>query len=247
MSLKSCNAAVLAECGRLPAYIDSQIKCLKYWLKLIELPNYRYAKKCYNMLRHFDNANKINWASHVKHLLCVNGYRYVWEQQTVGNKNVFIIQFKQRLIDQYFQDWHNTIQETSKLYLYRTIKLSYGLDKYTCVLNIRKFRHLYCSFKIGSLDLHIQSGRYNNIPREQRLCKLCTLEVEDEYHFLLKCPMYNELRNIYIPAKYITNPNHHKFVLLMTCKNEKIILNVANYIYMAYRERNTFLRNMIIE
>ena len=40
VSLKSCNATVLAECGRLPTYIDSQIKCLKYWLKLIELPNY---------------------------------------------------------------------------------------------------------------------------------------------------------------------------------------------------------------
>ena len=117
----------------------------------------------------------------------------------------------------------------------------------SCALNIRKIRHLYCSFKIGSLDIHIQSGRYNNVPREQRLCKLCTLEVEDEYYFLLKCPMYNELRNIYIPAKYITNPNHHKFVLLMTCKNEKIIVNVANYIYMAYRERSTFIRNMMIE
>ena len=149
------------------------------------------------------------------------------------------------MIDQYFQDWHSAIQGTSKLCLYRTIKLSYGLDIYTSVLNIRKFRHFYCSFKIGSLNLQIQSGRYNNVPREQRLCKLCNLEVEDEYHFLLKCPVYNDLRARYFPAKYITNPNHHKFVLLMTCKNEKIILNVANFIYIAYRERSTFITNMM--
>ena len=115
------------------------------------------------MLKHFDACNKINWASHVKHLLCINGFRYVWEQQTVGNKTLFIKQFTQRVSDQYFQDWHSTVQETSKLYLYRTIILSYGLDMYTSVLNIRKFRHFYSSFKIGSLNLQIQSGRYNNV------------------------------------------------------------------------------------
>ena len=95
------------------------------------MPNYRYVNKCYIILKHFDDYNETNWASHIKHLLCATGYRYVWEQHTVGNKNVFIRQFKQSVIDQYSQDWHIVIQGMSKLCLYRTIKQSYVLDIYT--------------------------------------------------------------------------------------------------------------------
>ena len=193
---------------------------------------------------HFDNNNKINWASYVRKLLTVNGFGYVWDMQSVVNKNLFISKFKQRLIDQYLQKWHQVINEMSRLCLYRTIKSSYEVDMYISVLNIRKFRHFYCSFKIGSLDLEIQRGRYNNVPRDQRLCKLCQNGVEDEYHFLLKCPLFDELRDKYIPAKYCIHPNLHKFVLLMTCSKETIILSTATYIYVAYLKRKTLLHNL---
>ena len=241
---KSCNAAVLAECGRIPVFVDSQVRCVKFWLRLLELPEHRYVKKCYLMLKHVDNNNKLNWVSQIRKLLTVNGFGYVWEMQSVVNKNLFISQFKQRLIDQYLQEWHNVINEMSRLCLYRTIKSSYAVDMYISVLNIRKFRHSYCSLKIGSLDLEIQRGRYNNVPRDQRLCKLCHNEVEDEYHFLLKCPLYDELRAKYIPSKYCVNPNLHKFVLLMSCRNSNIILSTATFIYMAHLKRKVTLQNL---
>ena len=101
---------IALECGRLPMYIDSQIRCIKYWLKLIEMPNFRYAKKCYTMLKYYDTNNKNNWVSHVKNILNSNGFGYVWDRQSVANKNLFINQFQQRLKDQYMQDWHNIVQ-----------------------------------------------------------------------------------------------------------------------------------------
>ena len=124
---------------------------------------------------------------------------------------------------------------------YKDIKLYYGLDIFISILNVRKFRHFYGTFKIGSLDLEIQVGRYTNIPREQRLCKLCKADIEDEYHFLLKCPLFNDLRSTYLAPKYTTNPNMHKFVLLMTSKHEQVIFNIATYIYMAYVKRRSLL------
>ena len=118
---------------------------------------------------------------------------------------------------------------------------------YTSSLNLRKFRHFYCTFKIGSLDLEIQVGRYRNIPREQRLCKLCKADVEDEYHFLLKCPLLNDLRGTYLAPKYTTNPNMHKFVLLMTSNQEQVIFNIATYIYMAYVKQRLILNEQSID
>lgn len=54
--------------------------------------------------------------------------------------------------------------------------------------------------------------------RESRVCKLCKNLVEDEYHFVLICQTYNEIRISYIPQKYYRNPNVHKFIMLMSTK-----------------------------
>ena len=54
----ACNVAVMEECGRLPVYIDSKVRGLNYWMKLIEMPNTRYAKKCYAMIKYYNTIIK---------------------------------------------------------------------------------------------------------------------------------------------------------------------------------------------
>ena len=45
-------------------------------------------------------------------------------------------------------------------------------------------------------NLLIETGRHKNIPRDQRICLMYKLQfgkntdMEDEYHFILKCPTY---------------------------------------------------------
>ena len=46
----------------------------------------------------------------------------------------------------------------------------------------------------GAHDLAIEVGRHTNAPRDQRTCSMCREAVEDECHFLLECPAYNDLR-----------------------------------------------------
>jgi hypothetical protein len=45
----------------------------------------------------------------------------------------------------------------------------------------------------------IETGRYGTtkLPADQRFCKFCPTNVEDEVHFLFQCPQYNLLRNEY--------------------------------------------------
>ena len=61
---------------------------------------------------------------------------------------------------------------------------------YTCIRHIGQLR-------ISSHQLEIENGHTNRVPREERLCRLCHIEIEDEYHFMCKCPIYIEIR-----AKY---------------------------------------------
>ena len=62
---------------------------------------------------------------------------------------------------------------------------------------------LLCDFtslqlRISSHQLEIENGRANRVPREERLCRLCHIEIEDEYHFTCKCPTYAKIRAEYL-------------------------------------------------
>ena len=66
-----------------------------------------------------------------------------------------------------------------------------------------------------------------NIPREQRLCKVSISDIEDEYHFVLRCNAYNDLQNLYIPKKFSMNPNLHKFNMLFCSSSADILHALA--------------------
>ena len=48
--------------------------------------------------------------------------------------------------------------------------------------------------RISAHSLAIEVGRYNKTPIEARFCQHCASEIENEIHFILKCPKYNTLR-----------------------------------------------------
>ena len=49
--------------------------------------------------------------------------------------------------------------------------------------------------RISSHKLRIETSRYANIPRDERLCSLCNgNRIEDKIHFLLDCPSFSSIR-----------------------------------------------------
>ena len=44
VGIKSCNAAVLGDCGRFPLYIETAKRCLKYWIRILKMLEHRYVK-----------------------------------------------------------------------------------------------------------------------------------------------------------------------------------------------------------
>ena len=69
---RSTNAAVLGDCGRYPLWIESARRCLKYWFKILKMPNNRYVLKCYNMLKTMTNNCYGNWTNEVESMLSEN-------------------------------------------------------------------------------------------------------------------------------------------------------------------------------
>ena len=79
------NCAVLGECGRRPLAVHYMSECVKYWLKLIQMPVNRYPHVCYNTLGSYDDSGKI----HVQMLLYKHGFGHVWLSQGVVDETMF--------------------------------------------------------------------------------------------------------------------------------------------------------------
>ena len=205
------------------------------------MPDSRLVKTCYNMLKYYDELGNKNWVTEIKTLLQRNGFGYIWDTQTVSNECKFISSFVQRLKDQFAQDWIVDVNDNRKLILYREFKHSFCYEQYLDVLKVRKFRHALAQIRSGHHELEIETGRYNDVARVERLCKLCHVEIEDEIHFVLKCRVYNDLRIMHLPEKFYKNPNVHKFNILMSTHSCDIIQSLAKYIYYALQRRSTIL------
>ena len=64
------------------------------------------------------------------------------------------------------------------------------------------YKQTLANFRCSSHDLKIETGRHLNIDRDFRFCSLYLRRnvyvVENEVHFLIDCPVYNELREGYL-------------------------------------------------
>ena len=57
-----------------------------------------------------------------------------------------------------------------------------------------------CRFRTANHKLPIEIGRWNNTNRNNRICTHCNKnELGDEFHYILDCPCFEQVRNIYIP------------------------------------------------
>ena len=158
-----CNDAILGDLGRFLLHIYSVKRCLSYWIRILSLPETRYIKLCYNMLKYYDSIGHVNWVTDVRTVLYSNGYGYVWESQNVPNRNHFITNFVNRLKDQYIQIWKTNICNNPKLVFYKDFKQHFGMELYISKIDISKFRRALAVFRSSAHSLMVEKGRHYDI------------------------------------------------------------------------------------
>lgn len=65
--------------------------------------------------------------------------------------------------------------------------------RYSACMSRTKLRSLAC-FRVGAHDLEVQTLKWQGVPREDRLCKLCAAGVGDELHMVTECAGYAAVR-----------------------------------------------------
>ena len=148
----------------------------------------------------------------------------------VVNEKRFLSQLKVRLKDCYLQIWCEQNANNDRYSWYSTFKENFGLEHYLNTLEIKKFRDVFVRFRFGINDLRI-NDRYTNT--HDRKCPFCD-EIEDEIHFLFKCPVYEHLRKKHFEQQKRKQTNNCTF--LMQSKNKRV-RSIAMYIFYAFKLR----------
>ena len=241
---RTCNAAVYGELGRYPIYISRYVQIIKYWLKLMDTDNIILQRVCQDA-KHRLNRGFKEWLHNVQHLLSMHGFSYAFDNPQNLNVKTFPQQFKQRLIDCFQQKWNADLSKNEVLkpvYLYLKQNISY--EPYLNIVNSYKARVCLTKLRISAHNLNIEWLRYgrDRKPRSERLCYLCNNgDIEDEFHFVLKCSKFQNLRRQFIKKYYYKKPSMFKFVSLLRTTNRKEIMNLGNFLLQAFEERKKFL------
>ena len=89
VSLHCSNKKIYSETGRYPLIINYKIRCIKYWLRIKNLSMNRIVRQSYECLFKLAQKGKTKWVSHVRDILCMNGYVVAWLTREIGNKKFF--------------------------------------------------------------------------------------------------------------------------------------------------------------
>ena len=231
---------IYSELGRTPMTIHRKLIIIKYWIKILSSKRNTLMFKTYYMLkvdvdRNFTYRGN-NWAFYVKQTLETIGMVNIWDNQS--NMEIQFKPIKERIMDIFKQNWHSSINNSSRLSTYSRFKHIFEYEKYQDIIHESKYRTSLTRLRLSSHDLAIESGRKYNIPENERTCKNCNLGVkENEYHFVLVFPKFSDIRSEYIKNYYYISPTIQKLENLLSSPSKNTILNLAKFIFFANKVR----------
>ena len=184
---KPTSLAVRGECGRFPIFIDCMLRSVSYYNRLVRL--------------HESGSSSLVSVAFAESAELKDNYSWRKLVASFHSKlNIDVNSFNRNVInDFYVKRWHEQISRPGSKHLYLSqVKPNFNLEPYvqTIPLNLRKN---FALLRTSSHCLEIEVQRYvrgdkTRPARDKRLCKLCKTEVEDERHFLIRCPYYEDTR-----------------------------------------------------
>ena len=112
------------------------------------------------------------------------------------------------------------------------------MSSYLLTVKNIKFRNIIAKLRLSLHQLCIETGRHTGIERTERKCVLCDLnDIENEYHFVCRCPVYYNLRRQYLQKYFYVRPSVYKFIASLNSSKSKVLNNLALYLMKANKLR----------
>lgn len=240
--LRTPNKLVYGELGRYPLFINSCVRTVKYWLRILAMNDERLPKQAYKMLLKVDENAKQCWVTRLKTILCNLGFNEVWNQQSVGHERAFLVTLKERLIAQYNIDWWNAINSSDRFNVYFSFKTILCAEQYFEWVSVKCFRDALVKLRLGVLPINVNKFRFSDNDNA-KICQCCNRKVvEDEYHFVCICPLYAEYRFKYFGQYWCSRD---QMLRMLYCDSQTQTASFAAYIFYAFKKRQQYCLNAL--
>ena len=141
------------------------------------------------------------WFSYIRRCLKFMNLEHILYTSDVREVRLQINKVKKLLTAKATSEWNSTRssncnQDRGRLHLFYNLKSDLGLSPYLSLPINSKWKTAMTKFRFSAHNLPIETGRYLNIPRDQRFCPLCSSGIGSEVHYLTECdyPTFLEMR-----------------------------------------------------
>ena len=168
----------------------------------------------------------------------------VWLDQQAPFNIAKVIKLK--LIENYKLLWKESVFNSPKCLNYRIFKKEFHYENYFNILPI-DLAIPFFHFRSLNHKMPIEWGRFLGPVRDDRICELCSLHrLGDEYHYVLECTDFEDLRNVDLPRDLFARPNTVKFEHLMSSSNTdtRLLFNIANICKVVLKTSKEIFRNI---
>lgn len=206
---------------------------LRYWNRLLSMPETRLAKQVF--LWELTQSNN-NWSKEISNICQELGLNIFQDRLPCDLAELpkSLCRYEKGL-------WATNVTKKAKLRTYCKIKDDLGCESYVSMNLSRSQRALIAQLRLGILPLSIETGRYKGLAISDRVCPLCdTGVVEDELHFIFSCPSYQHLRD----SLMVVLPQTVEHLSNIEILKELFVNHVrplAKYVDLAFNHRKSCL------
>ena len=226
------NKAINADMGWITSRTRRHISMLSLWNRLVQMDDNRLTKQVFL----WDKTHN-GWCKNIKDIMntiqCIECFN---EDATVD-----LGQARELLHSIYCENWRNDVMNFPKLRTYIMYKREYGAEPYVKLVHNRGHRSVMAQFRCGILPLSVETGRFNCIPLEYRLCIFCEQNVvENEEHFMFSCTFYSDERRElfqYASTKFDHFCHHENEIKLKLLMTSDLVRKTCEFIFNACQKR----------
>jgi len=240
----TCTIMVYGESGRYPIDIDAQCNAIKFYVRLHTMSPNSIVKQVFNQLVRLHELGFHTWVTDIHDLL--NEYDIHIDE---NNLDSLASLYKKKAYAAFVENWESNLKSECFpiLYTYKLLKTDFKMEPYLYLKNDRA-RKALSKIRTSSHSLEIERGRHSKpkTDRNLRICKLCNSnQVEDEYHFIMQCSLYNDLREelfsklCTIDKTFPDLQMHNRFIYLFCNGNPQIQCWFGKYVHNCFTVRSS--------
>ena len=106
-------------------------------------------------------------------------------------------------------------------------------------------------FRLGCTWLNVDTQRWTQRTRRDRICTCCTMQVVEDAAHILECPVYADLRSQYCDVVHTIAPGDtgsidlHMFTIMNKQKDGRAWRRLALFLYKSQAVREANLSNFV--